>query len=112
MSSKVQEPVGWQKIAHQKRQAVLQLIPTAWTLPIDLPPAEEQRDVTGHIIESFLTSQEIIFTQADAVEVTRRTSWGEWKARDVVEAFCHRAALAHQMVGRNNLSSQLHTNLN
>lgn len=99
MSIKAQESVGWQKAAREKKQAVLQLIPEEWRLPVDLPSAEEQRDLTGQYIEGFLSSQEILFTQADAVEVTQRTSTGAWKSRDVVEAFCHRAALAHQMVG-------------
>ncbi|CAM1508942.1 Fc.00g026810.m01.CDS01 [Cosmosporella sp. VM-42] len=93
-----QESTGWQKAAREKREAVLHLIPEAWRLPVELPSAEEQRDVTGGFIETFLSPQEILITQADAVEIVEQTSTGAWKARDVAEAFCHRAALAHQMV--------------
>ena len=63
-----------------------------------LPSASEQRDVTGKYIQQFLTPREIEITETDAVGIVKNTTPGIWKAREVAEAFCHRAALAHQMV--------------
>lgn len=81
-----------------KRDSVNALIPKAWLLPTPLPPPAEQRDVTGKFIQQFLTPREIEITETDAVGIVKNTTTGTWKAREVAEAFCHRAALAHQMV--------------
>ena len=89
--------VDWQALAKEKRESVIGLIPKAWLLPSPVPPAAEQRDVTGKYIEQFLSPTEVEITKTDAVGIVQNTTSGKWKARDVAEAFCHRAALAHQM---------------
>lgn len=89
---------NWESIAKSKRDSVNALIPEKWLLNIPLPSVDEQRDVTGQYIQQFLTSREIEITETDAVGIVRKTGSGIWKSREVVEAFCHRAALAHQMV--------------
>jgi amidase len=88
----------WKKLGQEKAAAVNALIPTSWLLPSPLPSAEEQRDVTGKYIQQYLSPKEIEITETDAVGLVRKTTSGTWKAREVAEAFCHRAALAHQMV--------------
>ena len=93
-----EEPRSWQQSAQEKRNGLLDQIPAAWRLPVKPPSAVEQKDVTGSFIETFLSPREILITQADAVEIIQMTSKGAWKACDVVEAFCHRASLAHEMV--------------
>jgi amidase len=95
---------NWEAIAKQKRDAVNSLIPKAWLLPTPIPPASEQRDVTGKYIQQFLSSREIEITETDAVGIVKQTTSGNWKAREVAEAFCHRAALAHQMVHLPNIT--------
>lgn len=90
--------VDWQKLAKEKRDSVHALIPKAWLLPSPVPSASEQRDVTGKYIQQFLSPAEIEITETDAVGIVKNTTSAKWKARDVAEAFCHRAALAHQMV--------------
>ncbi|KAE8445125.1 hypothetical protein EG329_013727 [Mollisiaceae sp. DMI_Dod_QoI] len=90
--------VDWQTLAKEKRESVNALIPKAWLLPSPVPPVAEQRDVTGKYIQQFLSQAEIEITETDAVGIVKKTTSAEWKARDVAEAFCHRAALAHQMV--------------
>lgn len=90
--------VDWKILATQKRESINALIPTAWRLDTPLPPASEQRDVTGAYIQRYLTAREIEITELDAVGILEKTTTGAWKAREVAEAFCHRAALAHQMV--------------
>lgn len=95
----------WEILAKEKREAVNALIPPKWLLS-SIPSVEEQRDVTGYI-QQFLSPRELEITETDAVGIVQKTTTGIWKARDVTEAFCHRAALAHQLVGICYLLSQL-----
>ncbi|KAE9380775.1 putative general amidase GmdA [Stipitochalara longipes BDJ] len=88
----------WKELGEAKRDSVNALIPKAWLLPGPLPPPTEQRDVTGKYIQQYLTPREIEITETDAVGIVKNTTTATWKAREVAEAFCHRAALAHQMV--------------
>lgn len=60
---------------------------------------EEQKDVTGPYIHQFLNKTEIDITETDAVGIVNQISSGSWKATEVTAAFCHRASLAHQLVG-------------
>jgi len=89
---------SWQEAAKAKRDATNALIPKSWVLEKPVPSKEEQRDVTGKYIQQFLTEREVEITETDAVGIVEKTTTGAWKAREVVEAFCHRAALAHQLV--------------
>jgi len=90
--------VDWKELARQKRDSVNALIPKEWLLPYLLPTAAEQRDVTGKYIQQFLTAREIEITESDAVEIVKNTTTATWTSLEVASAFCHRAALAHQMV--------------
>lgn len=87
----------WKKIAKEKADSVFSLIPKEWRIE-KLPSVEEQRDVTGTYVQQFLSKQEIEITETDAVGIVARTSTGQWKSVDVTKAFCHRAALAHQLL--------------
>lgn len=88
----------FETIAEGKAKAILNAIPEQWRLNIAIPAAEEQRDVTGEYIQQFLTASEVEITETDAVGILEHTTTGKWSARDVIEAFCHRAAIAHQLV--------------
>lgn len=87
----------WQKAAKDKADHVLSLIPQEWRLP-SIPSASEQPDVTGAYIQQFLDKKEIEITETDAVGVVEKTTSGQWTAVEVAKAFCHRAAIAHQLV--------------
>jgi amidase len=87
----------WQKVAKDKADQVLSLIPQEWRIS-NIPSAEEQRDVTGAYIHQFLDKKEIEITETDAVGVVEKTTSGQWSAVEVAKAFCHRAAIAHQLV--------------
>lgn len=89
---------NWETVAAAKRQDILNAIPPKWRLPEPTPPATEVRDVTGSYIQQFLTPREVEITETDAVGITQQTTSGKWTAVEVTEAFCHRAALAHQLV--------------
>lgn len=88
----------WKQLAAAKRQSILDAIPEKWRIQDPLPPPEELRDVTGPYIQQFLTSREVEITETDALGITEKTTSGIWTAVEVTEAFCHRAALAHQLV--------------
>ncbi|KAL2374299.1 hypothetical protein RJZ57_001234 [Blastomyces gilchristii] len=88
---------SWETAAKAKRESILNLIPEKWRIPTPLPPASELRDVTTYI-QQFLSPREIQITELDIVSLARRTTTGQWTAVEVTEAFCHRAALAHQFV--------------
>jgi len=90
--------MAWQTLAKEKREAINALIPDKWLLKSVLPSVEERRDVTGVYIQQFLSPKEIQITETDAVGIVAKTTTGTWKALEVAEAFCHRAALAHQLV--------------
>ncbi|KAL2212795.1 acetamidase [Sarocladium strictum] len=86
----------WQKAAAEKRQSLLNLIPDEWVVPVP-PPPEVQRDITGEYVRQYLNKDEVDITESEVSNILRRIHEGQWKARDVTAAFCHRAALAHQL---------------
>ena len=86
----------WQKAATGKRDAILATIPQKWKLS-NIPTSEEQKDVTQYV-QQFLDKKEVDITETDAVGIAEKIAVGEWSAVDVTEAFCHRAAIAHQLV--------------
>lgn len=90
----------WEKAASDKRESVLKLIPSQWVIPKP-PSVQEQRDVTGSFVHQYLDKKEIEITETDAVGIVKNTSSGTWTSVEVTEAFCHRAAIAHQLVGYN-----------
>lgn len=88
---------SWRAQSNAKCQAILNAIPQKWHLTKSVPPATELRDVTGAYIQQYLNAREIEITESDAVDITAQTTSGKWSAVEVTEAFCHRAALAHQL---------------
>jgi amidase len=90
--------MDWKAAGRKKKDSVNALIPEHWLLKSPVPSVEEQKDVTGKYIQQFLTPKEVEITETDAVGIVKNTTSGAWTAREVTEAFCHRAALAHQLV--------------
>ncbi|KAL2865945.1 amidase signature domain-containing protein [Aspergillus lucknowensis] len=88
---------AWKAKATAKREALSSLIPPEWRLPTPVPPPSELPNVTREI-RRYLSPQEISITESSAVEIVTKTSTGQWKCEAVTRAFCHRAALAHQMI--------------
>lgn len=87
----------WKKTAKEKAESVNDLIPKEWRIS-NVPSREEQRDVTGSFVHQFLDEREIEITETDAVGIVEKTSSAAWTAVEVAKAFCHRAAVAHQLV--------------
>ena len=88
----------WKPIAEAKRASLAELIPPAWRLPDGvLPPADALRDVTA-FPNQFLSPREVEITERDATTLLGLLAKGEYTAVEVTNAFCHRAAIAHQTV--------------
>ncbi|OBT64939.1 hypothetical protein VE03_05616 [Pseudogymnoascus sp. 23342-1-I1] len=88
---------SWKAKGKKKAGSVNSLIPLEWRIPGGVPSIKDQRDVRGPYIHQFLSPREIEITETDAVEIVNNTSAGTWTAVEVTTAFCHRAALAHQL---------------
>ncbi|KAF9885842.1 Acetamidase [Aspergillus nanangensis] len=88
----------WKTKAASKREEVLNLIPSEWRLPLPLPPPSDLPCARGETIRQYLSPTEIKITETDAMGIVEHTSSGKWRCEDVAKAFCHRAALAHQMI--------------
>lgn len=88
--------MNWEALAEQKRNSLLQSIPAKWHLPTstlaDLPS-----DLTGTVIQSFLSPQEVEITETPAAALLPKLAAGTWSAVAVTTAFAHRAAVAHQL---------------
>ncbi|KAI1362789.1 amidase [Xylaria arbuscula] len=89
----------WEAVAAQKRQALLNSIPSEWRIPDHLLPPEDQADVTGFPERSgWFTQEELDITNCTALELLPKLADGSLKSETVTRAFCKRAAAAHQLV--------------
>ncbi|KAL2048092.1 hypothetical protein N7G274_000003 [Stereocaulon virgatum] len=87
----------WQSIASAKNASLIDLIPPRWRIKLsDVPPISRLRDFGGYICR-FLNPQELEITNASSNAILAHIRSGEWGAADVTRAFCHRAAVAHQL---------------
>ncbi|CZR68251.1 probable general amidase [Phialocephala subalpina] len=87
----------WKAVGASKSAALLSLIPGKSRIPLPLPSPAALPDVTDHI-RQYLSAKEVELTETDSIDIVRKTSSGDWTCTEVTEAFCHRAALAHQMI--------------
>ena len=90
--------MSWQSIASAKRAALIEAIPFHWRIETsDIPSTSRLRDF-GEYICRFLNPRELEITRAPSKTILVNLRSGEWGAADVTRAFCHRAAIAHQLV--------------
>ena len=98
---------SWEERAANKRKNILEQIPDEWRLnATDLERASKQLDLTGRFIQSLLTRETVEITSLDTVDIVAALQRQEYSAVQVVTAFCHSAAVAHQIV-RHTLSVSL-----
>lgn len=90
--------MGWEAIAAGKKASLLNLIPQPWQLsPGEIPSVTSLCDVTDYICR-LLDPREVEITSSSCLKTLENVRSGEWTSLDVTRAFCHRAALAHQLV--------------
>jgi Asp-tRNA(Asn)/Glu-tRNA(Gln) amidotransferase A subunit family amidase len=93
----------WKPIAAQKQRDRASKIPQKWTLPSSSLPADPPTLSDGpqnvlNLPRQFLTHSEIEITESYSVEsLVDRIASKRLTSVEVAEAFCHRAAIAHQL---------------
>ncbi|CAK7891813.1 hypothetical protein CAAN1_19S00210 [[Candida] anglica] len=85
----------WEETAKAKKNKVDSGIPKEWSLK-SIPNSEELRS-TNEYIEGKLNGSEVKITNSTIVQLSEQISLGNLSALEVTRAFCHRAALAHQL---------------
>ena len=90
--------MDWQSVANAKKASLLASIPSKWRLEAsDIPSTLVLCDVRGYI-SRFLSPWELDITNATSINILANVRSGDWSSVDVTRAFCHRAAIAHQLV--------------
>jgi amidase len=91
--------MGWEASVDKKRKALSALIPEQWRIPVSQLPPESERSVVSFLKENgLLTAEELTITELTVQELARKIASGEYTAVQVCQAYCHRAAIAHQLV--------------
>lgn len=87
----------WQLIAKQKQDERESRIPSKWRIK-DLP-SKDILEFT-RLVEEFkwLNERELEITALSAVELAKAIKGGKYTSVAVVEAYAHRATIAHQLV--------------
>lgn len=90
---------NWQEKANEKRIALNSLIPNQWKLSSEILN-NLPKDLTVVPYEcGILSAIDIEITEIDQIdELAKRIAQGKYSAKNVIEAFCKRAAIAHQLV--------------
>ena len=90
---------SWEEKAANKRQALYNLIPQEWRLSkaiIDNPP---KNSTTVPSQCGILSNLDLEITEIDNIEeLARHIADGKYSSVQVTEAYCKRAAIAHQLV--------------
>lgn len=88
---------SWQELVAEKKRRQVESIPEGWLIT---PPADDILDVTDVPSNcGLLSARELEITAVSEVAVLlNNLATGEWKSRDVTNAFCKRAIVAHQLV--------------
>lgn len=89
----------WETAAREAREGIERAIPSKWRLQEG--QKEGLKDFTQVPVTcGLLSEKDIEITELDASSLTRKLASGELSATSVTEAFCGRAAIAHQLVGQ------------
>ncbi|KYG41620.1 hypothetical protein M433DRAFT_75476 [Acidomyces richmondensis BFW] len=89
--------MSWQQITRGKRDHLHSLIPPEWKLSAEMLPSRMARPNVTDIVPSLVTLSEREITELPVERLLREIHTGGLAAREVLDAFCHRAALAHQL---------------
>ncbi|KAI0463996.1 hypothetical protein LJB42_003009 [Komagataella kurtzmanii] len=87
---------NWESIGEQKRNDIISAIPEDWILK-NIPSSEKEPNAKLYL-DKVLPEAEQSITSLDIIELRDKIANGELSSYEVCFAFCHRAALAHQLV--------------
>lgn len=85
----------WEEVAKGKREAVFSKIPKEWIIEV---PSVEDAPNTREFLDTILPKDEIAITNQSLLQLSAKIKTGELTSYEITKAFCHRAALAHQLV--------------
>jgi len=89
----------WRSIAERKQQERSARLPTKWIIDASRLPADSTLDVT-ELCDKFkwLNKEELAITDLSVVELAAAIKDGKYSSTTVIEAYAHRATVAHQLV--------------
>jgi len=101
MDKKAKSMPPWRSAIQSKNRDIDEILKSlGWRLSDeqrrDLSPIQQPR--ITETIKEFLSPRELLITEKNACYLLGKLRLGQWTAQEVVHAFCHRAALAHQLV--------------
>lgn len=91
--------MDWHKIAERAQSRALDAIPQPWRLPADaLPTRKDAVVIDVPRTCGLLSIRQLEITELTATELLGRIAEGQVSSVEATEAFCIRAAIAHQLV--------------
>ena len=90
--------MAWQDVTRKKREQIAALIPPEWRFSSQAIPSRITQPNIVHMVPLFLSPFEEEITSLPVPKLLQALHCGRFTAREVVAAYCHRAALAHQLV--------------
>ena len=95
--------MAWRELTRQKREQIASLMPLEWRLDTSVLPSRTSQYNVINFVPKFLSSLEQEITGLSVPHLLESLRSGRYTAREVVAAFCHRAALAHQLGSHHKL---------
>lgn len=93
------EAVEWKLAIENKKQALIHAIPEEWRIPDIRAKMDNACFVNPHdYLDSILPEDEVKITNSHFYQLVDLIKKGDLSSYSVVSAFCHRAALAHQLI--------------
>lgn len=90
---------NWKEIAESKRQSLLGSIPSKWIVPHIKEDMISRGFInTGDYLDLILGELEVSITKKNIGQLQKAIESHKLTAVQITEAFCHRAALVHQIV--------------
>ena len=91
-------PSAWENRATTKRASVLKAIPATWLLAPGQTPPQTNSGPVLEMPSRYLSVDELDITETPPMHTLAHIHAGIWSSEDVVRAYCHRAAICHQVV--------------
>jgi amidase len=89
---------SWESISATRRALVQDAIPPQWRLPQGTPPEGQTNVLDIPETCGVLSPEQLEITSLTATELVLKLARGSLSSVTVTEAFCMRAAIAHQLV--------------
>jgi amidase len=84
--------MNYQKISSEIQLERQSKILQEWLIPLSQLPKN-----VIEVPSKYLSSKELLITTTPTVDLLHQVHSGQWSSHEVVQAFCHRSAIAHQL---------------